>query len=233
MSIELLEPVSLPEPWEIDEPRRRRLSPVEEEAAAERGLHPTARTWNADQYQELSDIGVLGPEERVELINGEILVMSPQKSLHMAAWQRVAAVLAARFPGAHVRTQGPLALSPVDLPEPDVAVVQGVSDDYEDQHPTSALLLVEVSDTTLRYDTSKKADLYAGIGVADYWVCDLRNVRLIVYRDPVPEPAAERKMRYASVRIYDLAEEITPLAGDGQPISIRDLLPKNLGNKKQ
>lgn len=234
MSVELMTPVDLPEPWEVEEPRRRRFSPVEEEHLGQAGLRRGRGGWTSEQYLTMPELGVLGPEEKLELIDGEILAMSPQKSLHTTGIERVADAIRGRFDEPHcIRRQSPLECSPIDLPEPDVAVVSGDRDDYEDQHPTSALLVVEVSDTTLRFDRGDKANLYASSGVADYWVCDLRRIRLIVHRNPIADPEAHRGHRYASVETYELDEEVTPLAGNKQAVRVREMFPKKLGAKKK
>lgn len=90
--------------------------------------------------------------------------------------------------GTHVRIQLPLALDPSSEPEPDVTVVRGSPRDYRDAHPSAALLVVEVADTTLSHDRDQKGSLYARAGVADYWIVNLVDQVLEVYRDPGPSP---------------------------------------------
>jgi Uma2 family endonuclease len=168
MSIELLHPITLPEPaqWEVEEPRLRRLSPVEEEAATQHGLIRGRGGWTAEQYEELGELGVIGPEERVELIDGEILEMSPQRDLHADGVMCAFRVLQRLFePADHLRPQLPLRPSQTSEPEPDIAVIAGSFEESTGVHPSTALLVVEVSDTTLRFDQEAKASLYAAAGV--------------------------------------------------------------------
>ena len=116
------------------------------------------------------------------------MVMSPQNFAHYAAIDKAAEVLRGVFgPGFWVRTQAPLELGQSSDPEPDVSVVAGRREDYSD-HPTTAVLVVEVSDTTLAFDRGDKANLYAAAGIADYWVIDVNGRRVEVYRDPTAGP---------------------------------------------
>ena len=106
------------------------------------------------------EAGVLAPGERAELIDGEVLAMTPQGSLHATAVVLVEEALRAAFAAGYViRVQMPLALDPSSEPEPDVAVVRGSPRDYRDAHPTSALLVVEVANATLGYDRDQKGSL--------------------------------------------------------------------------
>ena len=152
--------------------------------------------------------------------------MTPQKSPHAAAVTLVQEALRVVLGiGCHVRTQLPLALDPASEPEPDVAVVHGAPRDYRDAHPATALLLVEVADTTLAFDRGWKSSLYARAGVADYWIVNLVDRVLEVYRDRRPEPAARYGWTYATVRRFDSEEGIVPLAAPTARVAVRDLLP--------
>src|SRR5262245_14333663 len=104
----------------------------------------------------MGEAGVFQPGERVELIDGEILEMAPQKSRHAAAVTLVGDALRIAYgSGFHLRIQLPLALDPYSEPEPDVAVIVGSPRDYRDSHPTSAVLVVEVADTSLEHDRKR------------------------------------------------------------------------------
>jgi len=94
--------------------------------------------------------------------------------------------------------QLPLDLGQTMEPEPDVSVVTGVAEDYRSAHPTNAVLLVEVSDTTLSYDRRRKGSLYAQAGIADYWIVNLVRQRVEVYRAPVPATHAVYGHRYSA-----------------------------------
>lgn len=130
--------------------------------------YTTLRRWTRDEYERMIDAGILGPDDRVELVGGEILEMSPERSPHAAAIDLGAETLRRAFgAGFTVRTQHPLALGADSEPEPDLAVVPGTPRDYAAAHPTSALLVVEVADTSLAYHRSTKAKLYANASITD------------------------------------------------------------------
>jgi Uma2 family endonuclease len=165
------------------------------------------------------DAGILGPADRVELIDGEILTMSPEKSRHSAAVDLVADALRVAFAAGHsVRVQHPLALGQWSEPEPDVAVVVGTPRDYVDAHPASAVLVVEVADTSLLDDRGAKQRLYARAGIAEYWIVNLRDGELEVYRRPQGDAYAQTER---------LAREsvVAPTAAPAARIAVADLLP--------
>jgi Uma2 family endonuclease len=184
------------------------------------------RRWTRDQYHHLADAGILGPEERVQLIEGEIVVMAAQKSPHFTAICAGEEALRAAFgPGYHVRVQGPLALGDYGEPEPDLAVVPGSFRDYEAAHPTSAVLVLEVSDTTLGLDRRRKGSLYARAGLPEYWLVNLPARRVEVYRDPAPDPAAPYGARYQTRQVFGEHETVSPLSAPQARIAVADLLP--------
>jgi Uma2 family endonuclease len=172
----------------------------------------------------MADAGLL-QDQRVELIEGEVIEMPPQNNPHFLAIGLLQEALRAAFPPAQywVRPQGPINLGRKSEPEPDIAVVPGALRDYRD-HPTSALLIVEVSDTTLTYDRTRKARLYAQAGIPDYWVLDLVHRQIEVCRSPQQDPAAGT-WSYADTRTLTPADTITPLAAPGALIPVADLLP--------
>jgi Uma2 family endonuclease len=135
----------------------------------------------------MGETGILPPDARVELIEGEIIDMPPIASRHAGTVERIAAVLRdAISPKAMVRTQQPIALDKHSEPQPDIAVVRRRSDYYESHHPVPAdvLLIVEVADATLRYDKRVKAPLYAKHLIPEIWIVDVERRRLTRYRDP-------------------------------------------------
>src|SRR5437763_345690 len=133
---------------------------------------PRTFRWTREEFYRLADSGCFN-NRRVELIEGEIIEMPVQKHPHVVSLTRTAKILDSLFGNKFwIRTQLPLNLGPLSDAEPDVAVVAGTVDDYTD-HPTSALLLVEVSETTLAFDRGRKGSLYAAAGVQDYWIVNL------------------------------------------------------------
>jgi Uma2 family endonuclease len=187
-------------------------------------VEPQARRWTREEFYRMADLGFFHGQ-RAELIEGEIVVMSPQKWLHACTVDRVAEVLRPGFgSGAWVRTQLPLNLGLSSDPEPDVSVVPGERDDYTD-HPTTALLVVEVSDTTLEYDRGRKASLYARAGIEDYWIVNLVDLQLEVYRQPRVDPSQDHGYGYGSVTVIGLTGTVVPLAGAHGGVPVGRLLP--------
>jgi Uma2 family endonuclease len=165
------------------------------------------------------DLGILGPEARVELIEGEILTMSPQKSAHATGVQLAGDALRAAFGrGFVVRTQLPLALGVDSEPEPDVAVVAGSPRDFRAAHPATALLVVEVAEASLDFDRAVKRALYAGAALAEYWIVDLHERRLEVHREP-------RGGDYRERRVLRPEDAVAPVARPRSSLRVADLLP--------
>ena len=185
-------------------------------------IHPQPRLWTRDEYYKMADAGILKPGERTELIDGEIILkMSPMKRPHAVAIGKVKQVLETAFGDAcYVASQLPLTLNTGAEPEPDALVVAGEPDDYID-HPTpqEALLLVEVSDSTLSYDLGRKAGLYARAGITDYWVLDLKTRTLTVHR--IPGSAG-----YGDVQIFAEEESVSPLSAPTASVPVSALLPR-------
>lgn len=143
-------------------------------------IHPLHVT----DYEQMVDAGILGPEDKVELIDGVILEMSPQGLPHSAAMQRLTTDLIHGLPRdvAGVRCQLPLRLPPRSMPEPDLAVV--APGDYDDAQPETAWLVIEVADSSKRFDLATKAALYARHAVPEYWVLDVRARGVHVHTSP-------------------------------------------------
>jgi Uma2 family endonuclease len=187
---------------------------------------PSLRLWTREDYYKLAESGVFRPGERVELIGGKIVEMSPQNSPHFTALSLVEDAIRTIFGiGYVVRIQGPLDVSPVSQPEPDIAVVRGTIRDYAKAHPTTAALVVEVSDSTLAYDRGEKASLYASARVPEYWVLNLVDRCLEVHRDPIPMPGQPYGYGYRSRTQYFVNDTVTLLAMPHSAIKIADLLP--------
>ncbi len=164
-------------------------------------------------------------DRRVQLIGGEIFEESPMLPAHATGVRKATRVLERVFATGHdIRPQLPLNLSPHGEPHPDVAVVAGSVEDYAGKHPTTAVLVVEVSESTFEHDTHEKMSLYAAAGIAEYWVIDTTG-RLIVFRDPRPETGQPFGAAYGSVAAHTRDDIITPLAAPDDRIGVAELLP--------
>lgn len=192
---------------------RQRPSPDEE---------PQPFKWTRTEYHRLGDAGLfLG--QRVQLIEGSIIEMSPQKHPHAAGIDLTRVALEAAFGrGYWFRNQLPLTLSDISEPEPDIAVVRGGPREWTD-HPTSAELVVEVSDTTLRFDLGKKLATYAQALIPEYWVVDLVHRQLIVHR--LPKRPRSGAARYEEVAVYEADAVVKPLSKPKASVKVADLLP--------
>jgi Uma2 family endonuclease len=183
--------------------------------------HEPAR-FSVDAYFDLVERGVIGPEERVELLEGVIVSMPPSGPLHATIVSLFAeALIRAVDDRAAVRSQLTMVFRPTSAPEPDVAVVTGAHRDYLRAHPSTALLVVEVSDSSLAQDRLSKSRIYAQAGIPEYWVVNLRDGVVEVMRDPDPELALYRETRQAA---RDERLEISTLPGVG--IDLARLLPE-------
>lgn len=178
------------------------------------------------RYDRLVEAGVFGPEDRVELLDGLLVAREPQGGRHATAVALVRAALEKAFGRAYyVREEKPLALDEQSEPEPDVVVVPGRPRDYRDAHPSQPVLVVEVADTSLALDRLRKGGLYARAGIADYWVVNLIDEVLEVYREPVRAPSGHGDWKYDSVRLLRRNAVVTPLAAPRARIRVSALLP--------
>jgi len=184
------------------------------------------RKWTRLEYDRLVEAEILGPEDRIELLGGQMIVKEPQYSPHATAIQLVQRTLDRAFgPGWSVRPQLPIALAEDSEPEPDVCVVRGDPRDYRDAHPERPVLIVEVSLSRLGFDREHKGSLYARAGITDYWIVNLADRRVEIYREPVPDGAASFGWRYGRSATLGPDERISPLAAPAAEIAVADLLP--------
>ncbi len=162
---------------------------------------------SVDDYHRMAQAAVLAPDARVELINGEVIDMAPMGTRHRAAVMRMSQLLHdAVGHAAHVSTQLPLRLDAHSEPEPDVALLRPRSDFYAHALPNGAdtLLVIEVSDTTLTYDTRIKAPLYSRASVPEVWVLDLTANVLRRYAQPQGDTFADVTV-LAKAALHNLA----------------------------
>lgn len=179
--------------------------------------------WTQKEYYQMAELGFfLG--KRVELIEGEIIEMSPMKTAHATALSLAIGILTQVFSkGFVVRTQLPMSFSKTSAPEPDVAIVAGGVRDFADSHPKTAELIIEISDTTLRFDRTVKAALYAQNNIRDYCILNLKSRCLEVYR----QPKKDKKLGhiYTETRIITEDDEFSPLTAPEAKIKIANILP--------
>ena len=193
--------------------------------------HPTTaevapRRWTRAEFLRMVEVGIIQPDERVELIEGEIEQMPAQLNRHVAGVTLANRVFTHCFSeGYWVRVQATLALGDASLPDPDIAVVEGDMVQHSQAYPESAVLVVEISDSTLRRDQGRKSSLYAKNSIPDYWVVNLVDHCLEVRRKPLERPEAPFGWDYGSVTIYRAGESVAPLAGTGHPVAMDELLP--------
>ncbi len=181
---------------------------------------PSIRHWTLAEYYRLAEEGWF-QGQRVQLLEGEIINMPPQGHLHCKALLLVSQWLREAFGAGYViRTQMPLSVSRDSDPEPDIAVVRGSIKDF-DEHPKTAVLVVEIADTSLRLDR-RKAGIYAAAGVEDYWIVNLAERCLEIHR---PAATASVPAGYGAPTVANESQSISPLAFAKASVKVADLLP--------
>lgn len=185
---------------------------------------PRKRLIAAHEYIWMAENGLF-EGQRVELINGEIIIMPPITEPHSRCVARISTILIlALHERFMIRSQTSFAAGENSYPEPDVAVV--ILDSLRpDEIPSQAALIVEVSKTTLRYDQTTKASLYASIGIADYWIVNLVENQVEVYRQPIERASAEFGHDYASRQIYQSGQSIALLEVPAVSIDVNAMWP--------
>lgn len=179
------------------------------------------RRFTLEEYHRMAEVGILGEKERVELIEGEIVEMSPIGLLHAGTVDRIADVFARRLAGrAIVRVQGPILLAELaSQPQPDVTLLMPQADFYTTKGPgvSDAFLVVEVMGTTVAYDRGVKLRLYARAGVAEVWLANVNTHRIEGYRRPGPEG-------YGESRVFQEDELLSIQAFPDVTFTVRELL---------
>lgn len=184
---------------------------------------PQPRLWTKAEFYRLAELGFF-EGQKAELWEGEVVVMSPQNWAHACALDRNAEVLRRAFGDTcWVRSQLPLDLGLATEPEPDISIVPGRREDYAN-HPTTALLIVEISDSSLAGDRTRKASLYARHGIADYWIVNLVDGQLEVYRQPQADATQPYGFSYADCTVLGRNAAVAPLAMPTVNIPVADLL---------
>jgi Uma2 family endonuclease len=174
-----------------------------------------------EQFFRLVEDGVLEPDDRVELLEGVVVAMAPQNTPHASGVARLTQALTeAVGRRAVVRIQLSLIAGPYSVPEPDAAVVPGRIEEYDHAHPRTALLVVEVADSSLKQDRLTKAMIYAGAGVPEYWIVNVPGQQLEVHRDPDP-----KTRRYGSRTVHRRGARVELVAFPDATLAVDDLLP--------
>jgi Uma2 family endonuclease len=185
---------------------------------------PTVRKWTKREYHEAAELGWFDGQ-RVELIDGEVVEMAAQRDAHAASLRLTDYAVRKVFPKDYVFcVQMPLNVAGQSEPEPDLAVVRGTPRSLK-KHPTTAVLIVEISDTTLAYDRARKASLYASRGIRDYWIVNLIDRVVEVRRKAAVDREAAFGYSYAEATVYRPGETVTPLGARRGKVRVEDLLP--------
>jgi Uma2 family endonuclease len=186
----------------------------------------TLRKWTVKEYHKLGEIGIFNPEERVELIEGNIIKISAKGTGHACATRRTASLLHNLVGNqAAVYDKSPIALDDNSEPEPDIALVRIDPFDYATHHPTPSevYLIIEVADSSLTFDREIKAKIYARSGIADYWVLNVGDRQLHVFREPAVDG-------YQSEVILAETASISPIEFPTFNIAIQAMLPPLVSN---
>jgi Uma2 family endonuclease len=180
-------------------------------------VDPTIKRWTRADYHDAARAGIFD-NEKVELVCGEILIVSPMDARHATGIQCLQDLLPQIVPdGSLLRLQLPLTLGLDSEPEPDAAIVSGERRDFIAKHPNTAQLVVEVSSSSLKFDRGVKRRLYATHQIPEYWILNLKDIQLEVHRNP-------QHGDYSDVRILTTNNSIEPLACAGRSIALDQLL---------
>jgi Uma2 family endonuclease len=186
----------------------------------------TVRRWSRPEYEKLVGAGFFQGDP-VELLGGQLIVAEPQGTYHVTVLGIVDDTLRALLPpGWIVRTQAPLSLDDDSAPEPDIAIVRGAREDFLNEHPSVPPLVLEIADTSLGFDRRIKGSVYARAGVQDYWIVNITERTVEVYRDPHPDPSATWGWSYRSVQTLRATDTVRPLALPSTPIVVAAFFPR-------
>ena len=181
----------------------------------------STRRFTVDEYVRMAEMGIIGPDEKVELIDGEIVTVPPMGDAHALSMRRGMHLLIVKFDGrAVISAQLPIGLGKRSMPEPDFCVLHWDPRFYADRQTTPAdvYAIVEVSDSRLAFDRGKKLGVYARAGIPDYWIVNIPDDVIEVYRGP-------HDLGYAPARTVRRGERIALLAFPDDLIAAEELLP--------
>ena len=186
-----------------------------------RAVAPTRRRFTVAEYYAMADAGILAPDERVELLDGDVILMAAVLDWHAFVVDWLNENLMLPLQGrAQVRIQNPTRLNDYSEPEPDVMLLRRRDDFYRSGHPAPAdvLLLIEVSDSSLSFDRGQKLTRYAAAGIPEAWIVNWPDRRIESYADPAGD-------EYATVRYYEPGESISPHAFPDIALEVDQIVP--------
>lgn len=175
------------------------------------------RLFTADEFERMAEAGVFGEDERVELLGGEIVQMSPIGPRHAWCVKRLNRIFAALDERVIVSVQDPIRLDAREQPQPDLALLRPGTPEQRHPRPADSLLVIEVASSSVADDREIKAPLYARSGILEFWLADPVAVRLEIYRDPAPTG-------YRTVRTFSRGEQLSPLFAPDVSIDVDAIL---------
>ncbi len=181
------------------------------------------RRFTVEEYHWMARVGILGEDDRVELIDGEIVEMTPIGHRHAVCVKQLNRAFSHLFDDvAVISVQDPVHLSEYSEPEPDLALVTPPADSYLSSHPRprDILLIVEVAQSSASPDRRVKVPLYAHCSIPEVWLVDLEQETITVYRDPAPGG-------YRTAQVVRRGEQLAPSAFPDRPLAVDELLPGN------
>jgi len=180
----------------------------------------TRRSFTVAEYHRMAEAGILGEDDRVELLGGQVVAMTPIAPAHGSCVNRLTALLAPLAGGrATPSVQNPVVLGEHEEPQPDVTVLRYRADGYRDMHPRApdVQLVIEVADSSVESDRQTKIPLYARSGIPEAWLVNLPADVIECYREPGPAG-------YADVRTARRGETLSPLRLPGITLAVDDIL---------
>ena len=179
-----------------------------------------ARLFNVDEYLAMVEAGILHEDDRIELMDGKIIIMAPIGEYHVGGTDWLTMLLAPALVGrAMVRVGGPIYLNDRSAPQPDFAVVKiRPITEVGRSYPSDVYFVIEVADSSLRYDSGLKLARYAAAGIPEVWIANLRNRQVAAHTDPVGD-------QYTTTQIYHPGQTITPQAFPDIALPINDFMP--------
>lgn len=186
-----------------------KLSPVQSpQSTTSKSAFPQPYCFTVEDYQRMGETGIFAAGDRVELIAGEIVQMSPIGTKHQACVARINQILGQQLRDrALIWPQNAIQLNETSQPQPDIALLTPREDFYRDRYPqpSDILLIIEVADSTIRYDRDIKIPLYSSVGIPEAWIVDLNRNCLEVYQSPDSEG-------YRSKQTYNPGQTLTPVS---------------------